>query len=84
MSDEEIDPTEHVGGTVHVLRQTLTCPSCQVEVEHEKRFDLESHGTTCRQPEIRMKRLESRVYDLERIVASMPGFEAAVKHLGLV
>lgn len=81
MSDEPTEPESLA--SVTPLRTTLQCPSCNEIVPHERRFDLEVHGTTCRQPEIRMKRLESRVYDLERILAAMPGFEAAVKQLGL-
>lgn len=47
------------------------CVSCGELVEHDKRFEPESHGATCRQPEIRMRRLESRVWEQEKRIADL-------------
>jgi hypothetical protein len=61
------DQRKHPAPMVPIHR----CASCGELVEHDKRFEPESHGDTCRQPEIRMRRLEARVYFLEQLVASL-------------
>jgi hypothetical protein len=41
------------------------CASCKLEVRHERRFDPHAHGKDCRQPEIRVKRLEWEIEELK-------------------
>lgn len=62
-----LDKRRHPAPMVEIHR----CASCGELVEHDKRFEPESHGTTCRQPEIRMRRLESRVWEQEKRIADL-------------
>lgn len=40
------------------------CASCKVVVRHEERGDPTKHGPQCRQPEIRMRRVEGQLGEL--------------------
>ena len=61
------DQRKHPAPMVPIHR----CASCGELVEHDKRFEPESHGETCRQPEIRMRRLETRVWEQEKRIAAL-------------
>lgn len=41
-----------------------TCSGCGADVAHEDRFDPIKHGPNCRQPEIRLRRVEGQLQEL--------------------
>jgi hypothetical protein len=51
-------------GKVTPIARFHTCASCHLEIEHSARFTLDAHGEECMQPEIRMRRAESRILEL--------------------
>lgn len=49
------------------------CSGCGAEVRHEQRFDHTKHAQECPQPEIRLRRAEANVAQLQEIVQQLIG-----------
>jgi hypothetical protein len=61
MSDDNVRP----------ITQSHQCASCGHTVMHDERFDPALHGESCRQPEIRMRRLEARVQTQAKMIEEL-------------
>ncbi len=49
------------------------CAGCKAEIRHDQRFDPTKHHAECPQPEIRMRRAEARIAQLEEIIGQLAG-----------
>lgn len=49
------------------------CAGCGATIRHEQRFDPTKHGDECPQPEIRMRRAEARIAQLQEILTQLVG-----------
>jgi hypothetical protein len=64
--DEQVEP-----GNVTPIAPVQECASCGSRHTHAERFRLEAHNDGCMQPEIRFKRMEAKVADLERLLGDV-------------
>lgn len=69
MTEEE----QTQGATVTPIAPMAKCSGCGAEIRHEQRFDHTKHGTECPQPEIRMRRAEAKVAQLQEIMEQLIG-----------
>lgn len=66
MSDEKPE-----GATVTAIAPMSQCSSCGATVRHDDRFKLEAHNEGCMQPEVRFRRAERAIGQLQAIVEQL-------------
>jgi TolA-binding protein len=62
-----------VSDNVTPIAPISRCSGCGAEVLHEQRFDPTKHDARCPQPEIRMRRAEAQIEQLNEIIMQLAG-----------